>query len=67
MCVGLLKDLLRTTVEFAIDSRRFNKSISEFEFVKDRLADVETKLYTMERYKLEREKLNSFLACALDL
>ncbi len=49
VCVGLLKDLLKTTVEFAIDSRRFDKSISEFEFVKDRLADVEAKLYTMER------------------
>jgi len=65
VCVGLLKDLLRTTVEFAIDSRRFNKSISEFEFVKDRLADVETKLYTMERYEFERLKLNSFLVCDL--
>lgn len=48
LSVGLLKDLYKTTVDFVINSRRFNKSLSEFEFVKDRIADIETKLYTME-------------------
>lgn len=46
--IGLLKDLFKKTVEFVNDTRRFNKSISEFEFVKDRISDIETKLYTME-------------------
>ncbi len=50
LCVGLLKDLFKKTVGFVNSTRRFDKSISEFEIIKDRIADIETKLYTMERY-----------------
>lgn len=49
LCIGLLKDLYKKTVEFVNSTRRFDKSISEFEMIKDRIADIETKLYTMER------------------
>lgn len=48
ICTGLLKDLFKKTVDFVNNSRRFDKSISDFEFVRDRIADIETKLYTME-------------------
>lgn len=50
LCVGLLKGLYKKTVEFVNNTRRFDKSISDFEMIKDRIADIETKLYTMERY-----------------
>ena len=50
ICLGLIKDLFQKTVEFAINSRRFNKSISEFEIIKLRLSEIETTIYTMERY-----------------
>lgn len=48
LCVGLLKELYKKTVEFVNNTRRFDKSISDFEMIKDRIADIETKLYTME-------------------
>ncbi|CAF0875016.1 unnamed protein product [Brachionus calyciflorus] len=48
ICTGLLKDLYRETIEFAIKTRRFGKGLSELPLVKDRIATIEQKLYTME-------------------
>ena len=49
VCTGLVKNIFEKTVDFVINSRRFDKSLSDFEIIKDRIADIETKLYTMER------------------
>lgn len=48
VCVGLLKNLFKQTIDFSIQTYRFGKSISQFPIVKAHLAYVEHKLYTME-------------------
>jgi len=48
LCVGMLKNLFKDTVEFSINSRRFDKSLSEYLLIKEKIASVEAKIYTME-------------------
>lgn len=48
LCVGLVKNLFEKTVNYVINSRRFERSISEFQMIKDRISDIERKIYSME-------------------
>jgi acyl-CoA dehydrogenase family protein 9 len=48
ICVGLLKDLLKETTSFCVNSKRFGKSLSEFPIVKEKIAQIETAIYAME-------------------
>jgi acyl-CoA dehydrogenase family member 9 len=48
LCVGILKTALRDTVDFCINTKRFGKSISEYTIVKERISDIDTRIYSME-------------------
>lgn len=48
ICVAILKDFLKETVAYCMKTRRFDKSIAEYSSIKERLAHIETSLYTME-------------------
>lgn len=48
LCVGLLKNLYKETIEYTISTRRFGKSLAEFPLIKNKIANIEAKLYTME-------------------
>jgi alkylation response protein AidB-like acyl-CoA dehydrogenase len=48
ICLGLLKNLLKETVSFAINSIRFGKPLSEHLSVKEKIANIEGKIYAME-------------------
>ena len=48
LCVGMLKTALRETVEFCINTKRFDKSLSEFTIVKERISDIDSRIYAME-------------------
>jgi acyl-CoA dehydrogenase family protein 9 len=46
--IGLLKDLYRTTIEHSINNMQFNRSISEFQMIKERLCKIESRIFAME-------------------
>ena len=48
ICVGLLKDLYRTTIEHTINNTQFNRSICEFQMIKERLCKIESRIFAME-------------------
>lgn len=48
VCVGLLKDLYCTTIEHSINNIQFNRSISEFQMIKERLSKIDCRLFAME-------------------
>jgi acyl-CoA dehydrogenase family protein 9 len=48
ICISILKDFFKETINYCINNRRFGKSLCEFSIIKERLAYVETSLYTME-------------------
>jgi acyl-CoA dehydrogenase family protein 9 len=48
LCVGLLKNLFKDTIEFTINSQRFEKSLSEYLLIKEKIANIEAKIYVME-------------------
>jgi acyl-CoA dehydrogenase family protein 9 len=48
ICVGILKDLYRTTIEHSINNIQFERSICEFQMIKERLCKVESRIYAME-------------------
>lgn len=48
LCTGLIKNLFERTVKFVVDSRRFDRSLTEFQIIKDRICDIERKIYAME-------------------
>ena len=48
ICVGLAKNLFKKTIEIIIDSRRFDKPLTEYAIIKNRISNIETKIYTME-------------------
>jgi alkylation response protein AidB-like acyl-CoA dehydrogenase len=48
ICLGLLKNVLQETVLFTIKSKRFGKSLSDFHSIKDKIANIEAKIYAME-------------------
>ena len=48
LCLGVLKDLLAKTVKFVNESRRFERSLGDFQMIKDRICDIERNIYVME-------------------
>ena len=48
LCVGMLKTSLRDVVDFCINTKRFDKSLSEFTIIKERISDIDCRLYAME-------------------
>ena len=48
VCVGMLKTILRETVDFCINTKRFGKSLSEFPTIKERISELDSRIYAME-------------------
>lgn len=48
VCLGLLKSVYKQTVAYVVNTHRFDKSLGEHLAVKNRLASIESCLYTME-------------------
>ena len=48
ICIGLLKDLYKTTIEHSINSMQFKRSISEFQMIKERLCKIDSRIFAME-------------------
>ena len=48
VCVAILKNMLKETAEFCVESRRFDRNLSQFPLVQERIARVEASLYAME-------------------
>ncbi len=58
--LGLIKNLFEKTIKFVIDSRRFDRSLTEFQMIRSRICDIERKIYTMESmiYMTAGNKIN---------
>lgn len=48
VCLGLLKRIYKQTISYILNTRRFDKTLGEHLAVKNRLASIETRLYSME-------------------
>lgn len=48
VCVGMLKSLFKTLVEYTINTQQFERSLQEFQIIKERLCKIECRLYAME-------------------
>jgi alkylation response protein AidB-like acyl-CoA dehydrogenase len=48
ICVGLLKNLFRTTIDYTINTRQFRRNIYNYPIIKQRLCNIEKRLYAME-------------------
>ena len=48
LSIGVLKSVYKETIKFCINAKRFDKSLSEYDIIKERIARIETRLYTME-------------------